>query len=125
MRATCSLTSHGVRARLVFGSRYSALISGASQLERLCRSAQLTTLLLAGVKTDVCVESTGRDAMMLDFHAVVVDDCCASLSVEEHREACETFVQQFGDVMSSAEAVAALDRGARMPEKTTPTSAIA
>ena len=106
-------------------NRYSALISGSSQLERVCRSAGLTTLLLAGVKTDVCVESTGRDAMMLDFSAVIVDDCCASLSVEEHRESCETFIQQFGDVMTTAEVVEALDRGAAQGAATTPKSAIA
>ena len=105
-------------------NRYSALISGSSQLERVLRSAGLTTLLLAGTKTDVCVESTGRDAMMLDFPSVIVEDCCASLTHEEHREACETFVQQFGDVMSSGEAVAALDRGAEHPSLTTPKSAI-
>ena len=105
-------------------NRYSALVGGSSQLERVCRSANLTTILLAGVKTDVCVESTGCDAMMLDFHCVVVDDCCASLSTDEHRESCETFIQQFGDVMTSAEVVAALDRGAALGA-VTPKSAVA
>ena len=106
-------------------NRYSALIGGSSQLERVLRSADLTTVLLAGCKTDVCVESTGRDAMMLDFGAVIVEDCCAALTHEEHRDACETFVQQFGDVMSSAEVVAALDRGAADCSVTRPRSAIA
>lgn len=48
--------------------------------------------------------------MMLDFKTVLLSDCCAALSDEEHLATLETFIQQFGDVMSGAEAIAALDR---------------
>ena len=41
--------------------------------------------------------------MMLDFKVVMVEDCCAALSDEEHLSALETIIQQFGDVMTSAE----------------------
>lgn len=95
-------------------NRYSALVPGASPLERILRSRGITTLLIAGTKTNVCCESTGRDAMMMDFDVVMVSDCLAALSDEEHRAALETFIQQFGDVMESKEVVAALDRGARL-----------
>lgn len=92
----------------VVKNRYSALISGSSQLERLLRSRGLDTLLTAGTKTNVCCEATARDAMMLDFKTVMLSDCCAALSDEEHLATLETFIQQFGDVMTSDEAVAAL-----------------
>lgn len=82
-------------------NRYSALISGSSSLERVLRNLGVDTLLIAGTKTNVCCESTGRDAMMLDFKTVMVSDCCAALSDEEHLAALETFIQQFGDVMTS------------------------
>lgn len=81
-------------------NRYSALIAGASALERVLRGLGIDTLLIAGTKTDVCCESTARDAMMLDFKVVMVADCCAALSAEEHRDALETVIQQFGDVMT-------------------------
>src|SRR6185312_11699802 len=48
-------------------NRYSALIAGSSSLERTLRSLGIDTLLIAGTKTNVCCESTARDAMMLDF----------------------------------------------------------
>ncbi|MBT6443114.1 MAG: cysteine hydrolase [Alphaproteobacteria bacterium] len=92
----------------MFKNRYSALISGSSSLERLLRSQGLDTLLIAGTKTNVCCESTGRDAMMLDFKTVMLSDCCAALSDEEHQASLETFIQQFGDVMTADEALAAL-----------------
>lgn len=82
----------------VIKNRYSALIAGSSQLERLLRSLGIDTVLIAGTKTNVCCESTARDAMMLDFKTVMLSDCCAALSDDEHRAALENIIQQFGDV---------------------------
>lgn len=90
---------------IVFKNRYSALISGSSPLERILRSTGIDTILIAGTKTNVCCESTARDAMMLDFQVVMLSDCTAALSDEEHRSALENIIQQFGDVMTSAEAL--------------------
>ena len=70
----------------------------------------IDTLLIAGTKTNVCCESTARDAMMLDFKTVMLSDCCAALSDEEHRATLETMIQQFGDVMTLDEALAALQK---------------
>jgi ureidoacrylate peracid hydrolase len=89
-------------------NRYSALIPGASQLERVLRSFGIQNLLIAGTKTNVCCESTARDAMMLDYNVVMVSDCLAALSDDEHRASLETFIQQFGDVMSADEVLAVL-----------------
>ncbi|MCX7172174.1 MAG: cysteine hydrolase [Proteobacteria bacterium] len=83
--------------------RYSAMISGSSSLERVLRNLGIDTILIAGTKTNVCCESTARDAMMLDFKVIMVEDCMAALSDEEHLATLETFIQQFGDVMTGAE----------------------
>ena len=58
----------------VFKNRYSALIAGASTLEPMLRNFGIDTLLIAGTKTNICCESTARDAMMLDFKVVMVSD---------------------------------------------------
>jgi ureidoacrylate peracid hydrolase len=84
-------------------NRYSALAHGASTLERVLRSLGVDTVLVGGTKTNVCCDSTARDAMMLDFKSVLVSDCCAALSDDEHLASLETFIQQFGDVMSADE----------------------
>lgn len=91
-------------------NRYSALISGASQLEDLLRSRGIDTLLIAGTKTNVCCECTARDAMMLDFKVVMLSDCTAALSDEEHLATLENVIQQFGDVLTADEALALLAR---------------
>ena len=94
--------------RTVLKNRYSALIAGSSQLERILRGMEIDTLLVAGTKTNICCESTARDAMMLDFKTVMVEDCCAALSDDEHRAALENMIQQFGDVMTAQEVIARL-----------------
>jgi len=96
----------------VIKNRYSALISGSSSLERVLRNLGIDTLLIAGTKTNVCCEATARDAMMLDFKVVMISDCCAALSDDEHRSALENIIQQFGDVMTSDEALDRLAKGA-------------
>jgi ureidoacrylate peracid hydrolase len=44
----------------------------------------------------------------MDFRVVMVSDCLAALSDDEHRASLETFIQQFGDVMTGDEVVAVL-----------------
>ena len=88
---------------VVVKNRYSALAHGASTLERVLRNLGVDTVLVAGTKTNVCCDSTARDAMMLDFKSVLLSDCCAALSDDEHLASLETFIQQFGDVMSADE----------------------
>ena len=94
---------------VLFKNRYSALIAGSSSLETMVRGRSIDTLLIGGTKTDVCCESTARDAMMLDFKTIMLTDCCAALSDEEHRNTLETIIQQFGDVMTADEALAAFE----------------
>ncbi len=93
----------------IFKNRYSALIQGSSSLERILRSRSIRNVLIAGTKTNVCCEATARDAMMLDFNTVLLSDCTAALSDEEHRATLETFIQQFGDVLTGSQAVAIVE----------------
>jgi len=87
-------------------NRYSALIKG--DFQDVLRKQGIDTLLIAGTKTNVCCESTARDAMMLDFKVVLLSDCTAALSDEEQRATLENVIQQFGDVRSADEALALL-----------------
>ena len=85
-------------------NRYSALIRNEILVRRLDERG-IDTLLIAGTKTNVCCESTARDAMMLDYKVVLLSDCTAALSDEEHRATLENVIQQFGDVLTSDEAL--------------------
>ena len=85
-------------------NRYSAFL-GASRLGNILAERNIENLLIAGTKTNVCCESTARDAMMLDYKVVLLSDCTAALSDEEHRATLENVVQQFGDVLTANEAL--------------------
>ena len=83
-------------------NRYSPFLGNGSLAEVL-EALGVDTLLIAGTKTNVCCESTARDAMMLDYKVVLVSDCTAALSDEEHRATLENVIQQFGDVLTAEE----------------------
>ena len=90
--------------------RYSCFTPGSSHLERALRSRGIQNVLIGGTKTNICCESTARDASQLDFNTVMVSDGNAALSDEEHRAALENIIQQFGDVMTADEAIAVLQK---------------
>ena len=88
--------------------RYSPFV-GRSTLHKSLRKRNIDTLLIAGTKTNVCCECTARDAMMLDYKVVMLCDCTAALSDEEHLATLENVIQQFGDVMTAGDALALLE----------------
>lgn len=83
---------------------YSALIRDSSTLEDELRRRKIESLLIAGTTTNVCCESTARDAMLLDFRVVVLSDATAAVSLEEHVGSLNNIALYFGDVMTVAEA---------------------
>lgn len=88
--------------------RYSAFIQGSSNLESLLRERGIDTVIVAGVATDVCCESTARDAMMLNFRTIMVSDATGTRSDESHGAALTAFYISFGDVMSTDELISRL-----------------
>jgi ureidoacrylate peracid hydrolase len=94
-------------------TRYSAFIQGASNLEQHLRDRGIDTLLIAGTATNVCCESSARDAMMLNFKVAMVSDALATHSDEEHNATLSAFYGQFGDVQTTDQALQSLERGDR------------
>jgi ureidoacrylate peracid hydrolase len=86
---------------LVTKHRYSAF--AGTDLNLLLRAHGKTALLCTGVATDVCVESTIRDALSRDYYITLVDDCCASYTSAAHRATTSVVAAHFGRVMSSDE----------------------
>jgi ureidoacrylate peracid hydrolase len=92
-------------------TRYSAFIQGSSGIEPHLRERQIDTVLIAGTATNICCESTARDAMMLNFKTVMVADALAANSDEEHNASLSAFYGQFGDVQTVDEILQSLERG--------------
>jgi ureidoacrylate peracid hydrolase len=95
--------------------RFSAFLPGACELPDRLRARGFDTVLIAGTATNVCCESSARDAMMANFRTVMVSDANAALTVAEHRASLLAFYAMFGDVMDTDFVVQRLLGGAGAP----------
>jgi ureidoacrylate peracid hydrolase len=91
--------------------RFSAFIQGSSDVEAYLRGRGIDNLLIGGTATNVCCESSARDAMMLNFKVTMVPDVLATYTDEDHNATLRTFYSIFGDVQTSDEVIASLKRG--------------
>lgn len=91
--------------------RFSAFIQGSSDIDAHLRRLGIDTLLIAGTTTNVCCESTARDAMMLNYKVVMVHDALAAYTDAEHNATLATFYMIFGDVQSVDDVTASIQRG--------------
>jgi ureidoacrylate peracid hydrolase len=89
--------------------RYSAFIQGSSDIELILQDNAIETILVCGVATNVCCESTARDAMMLNYRTLMVSDGCATSTDEEHQNSLKAFYLNFGDVQATDEVIARLE----------------
>lgn len=89
--------------RVVVKHRFSAFVN--TRLQHLLRSSGIRSLVVMGVATQCCVESTVRDASMRDFFVTVASDCVAARGRMRHLHdaSLETMALYFADVVSSAE----------------------
>jgi ureidoacrylate peracid hydrolase len=92
--------------------RFSAFIQGSSKLAEELRSRGLDTVLITGTVTNVCCESTARDAMMLNFRTIMVTDGNAAVTDEDHNASLASFYLTFGDIMPTDKLVSLLKRNA-------------
>jgi ureidoacrylate peracid hydrolase len=84
--------------------RYSAFVG--TNLEVVLRSLARQTVFVTGVTTNVCVESTIRDAFMRDYQSVLVEDCAGAPTKKEHESAVHNVRTYFGSVTDSASLLA-------------------
>jgi ureidoacrylate peracid hydrolase len=82
--------------------RFSAFVQGSSDLPQRLRAQGYDTVLITGTVTNVCCESSARDAMMLNFKTIMVSDANAARTDEEHNATLGSFYAIFGDVMDTA-----------------------
>jgi ureidoacrylate peracid hydrolase len=89
--------------------RFSALIQGSSDLGERLGTAGMDTLIITGTATNVCCESTARDAFMLNYRTLMVSDANATSSDEAHNASLNALFNRFADVFTTDEVVAMLD----------------
>jgi ureidoacrylate peracid hydrolase len=90
---------------IVVKHRYSGFHN--TNLDLVLRSRGIQTVILTGVATNACVESTARDVYMHDYYLVFVSDGTATTSQAAHDATLANMDQFFGEVADSAAIVQA------------------
>jgi ureidoacrylate peracid hydrolase len=88
--------------------RYSGFLPGTSDLGERLRARGFDTVVITGTLTNVCCDSSARDASMMNFRTIMVSDGNAALTQAAHDAALTAFYNIFGDVMDTDMVIAAL-----------------
>ncbi len=96
------------RDQIVYKSRFSPFITGASNIQDVLHARGIENLIVAGTATNMCCESAARDAMMLDYRVVMVADANGARYDDDHLAGLTSFYQSFGDVRNTAEVIDSL-----------------
>ena len=70
-------------------------------LEQILRDKNIDTVVICGVMTHLCVETTARHAFMLDFQPVVVSDACAAQSIAHHEATLLNLAHGFAHILKT------------------------
>lgn len=89
--------------------RPSALIQGSSNLDSQLRKKNCDTLIITGILTNACCESTTRDAVALGYKVIFVSDGTATRSDIEHNATLINLMQLVADVRTTKEVIQIID----------------
>jgi ureidoacrylate peracid hydrolase len=96
---------------LIYKTRYSGFYE--TELDTILRGRGARSLIMTGVSTSVCVESTLRDAMYRDYRCLLLSDCASEpvgkdLSRSNHDASLLVIEELFGWTSTSAELIRSL-----------------
>ena len=80
----------------------------STNLDHLLRNLRVETIVLTGMWTNSCVETTARHAGDLDYNVVLVDDACVAMTPENHEWALRYLGNNFALVRDTAAVVSLL-----------------
>ena len=95
-------------------ARFAQIVSGkvgfngfsGTQLDQVLRDRGIKRVLLAGMVTSLCIDSTGRAAYERGYSVTVLSDCTSSRTATEQEFFCSTVFPLYGEVMSGKEVLA-------------------
>ncbi len=84
--------------------RYSAFFG--TQLDETLRARGTKSVIVLGLTTNVCVQSTVRDAWQRDYSTITIEDCCAEVGEGSHAASLNWISRNFGRVCCSDQLIA-------------------
>ena len=92
---------------LVIDKNASSPFNGTG-VDQLLRNLNLETLVISGMATDMCVETTARDAADRGYNVIVAEDAVATFFADHHRAALSAMARVYTKVWSTSQIVEAL-----------------
>jgi nicotinamidase-related amidase len=89
-------------------SAYSAFFPGSSNLPAALQERGIDTVFITGTLTNICCESSARDAYASGFRVVFIADGTAARRDQDHNATLHNIYRSFGDVRPTDEAIALL-----------------
>lgn len=89
--------------KIVVKHRYSAFLH--TDLELILRASGIEHIVVIGLYTNVCIDSTARDGYMRDFYVTVPTDCVTSDVYKKHEYALHLLEDTFADIVHSNEVI--------------------
>jgi len=86
---------------MVLKDRFSAFLPESCDLAAQLRAGGYDTVVITGTATNVCCETSARDAMMRNFKVIMVSDATATWTDAEHNATLSNIYSIFGDVMDA------------------------
>ena len=93
---------------IVHKNRFGAFIGSRGWLERVLHDLGVDTVLVVGTVTNVCCETTAREAAAYNFKTVMISDANAGRSAEEDAWTYAVCFATYGDVLTADEAAGRL-----------------
>ena len=83
----------------------SAFFPGKCNLKPQLDARGVDTILIAGAVTNICCESSARDAVELDYKVLMISDALSGQAHGLHEATLATFYRIFGDVRPSEDVI--------------------
>ena len=99
--AVKKLSSEDGCVTLAGKNTYDAFIN--TDLEKVLREREVERVVVCGVMTDCCCDTTGRAAFNRGWETWLVDDACGSASQAQHEAGLKGFGYAFGEVVQTRE----------------------
>lgn len=93
--------------RMVMKKAYGAFFQ--TPLDRILRNLGIKTLVMTGVATNFCVETTTREAVAYGYEVILVNDAAATFDPEGHQATLKVIATGFGEVMNTEEVIKQLE----------------
>lgn len=84
-------------------TRYSAFEQ--TDLNDFLKQRKVDTIVVCGVMTHLCVETTVRHAFMLDYQSVLVEDACASENKKHHEATLYNLAHGFAYIVTTKDLI--------------------